>query len=115
MTMPTMCDQIRSTKESPGLLERLQRIGTRVREELIVYRLVLRHADTPLIAKIILGLAVGYLLLPFDLIPDFIPVLGHLDDAVLVPLLVMLALRLIPKSVIEECRTTSYRRERSLS
>lgn len=51
-----------------------------------------------------LGLAIGYLLLPFDLIPDFIPVIGYLDDAVIVPGLIYLALKMIPNEIILECR-----------
>lgn len=74
--------------------------------EFEVYRLVLKHERTPRLAKILLGLAVAYTLMPFDIIPDFIPVVGHIDDLIIVPALVILALKLIPKDVIEECRKT---------
>ena len=69
-----------------------------------MYRLVLKHPQTPWIAKLFLGLAVGYLLLPFDLIPDFIPVLGQLDDVIIIPILLYIALLFIPKIVIQSCR-----------
>lgn len=75
------------------------------KRELKVYQLVLTHRRTPRVAKFFLGLAVAYLLSPVDLIPDVIPVLGQLDDLLIVPLLVMMALRWIPKDVIAECRT----------
>jgi uncharacterized membrane protein YkvA (DUF1232 family) len=65
---------------------------------------VYRHPQTPLAAKILLGLAIGYLLLPFDLIPDFIPVLGQLDDVLIVPGLIYLALSLIPDKIVDQCR-----------
>jgi uncharacterized membrane protein YkvA (DUF1232 family) len=86
------------------LLERLKSVRLSLKREITLYRIVSRHPRTPRSARILLGAALGYLLLPFDLIPDFIPVLGHLDDAVLVPGLLYCALRLIPAGVIEECR-----------
>lgn len=89
-----------------GTVERLRSVGTKFRREITVYREVLRHPGTPRPARILLGVAVGYMLLPFDLIPDFIPVLGHVDDAILVPLLVVTALKRIPADVISECRAT---------
>lgn len=86
------------------MLEKLKSVGREFRREFDTYRRALRHPETPSTAKAFLGAAVGYVLLPFDLIPDFIPVLGHVDDVVIVPLLVMVGLRLIPENVLEECR-----------
>ena len=79
-------------------------IGQRFKEELRVYRLVLQDHRTPKLAKWLLGIAVAYALSPIDLIPDFIPVLGHLDDLVILPLLVIAAVKFIPPSVINDCR-----------
>ncbi len=83
---------------------KLKDIGRDFKREFKVYQLVLKDPRTPRASKILLGAAMGYLLMPFDLIPDFIPLLGQLDDAVIVPLLVLGALRMIPKEVIEDCR-----------
>lgn len=85
-------------------IDRLKSVAGQLKQELAVYQRILKHPQTPLLGKCLLWLAVGYLLLPFDLIPDFIPVLGQLDDLVIVPLLIVLALRVIPKSVVNECR-----------
>jgi len=57
-----------------------------------------------MLAKVLLGTAIGYLLLPFDLIPDFIPVIGQLDDLLIVPGLIYLALKMIPDEVMVEYR-----------
>jgi len=83
---------------------RLREVARRLRDELEVHRLVLRHPLTPRSAKIFLGLGLGYMLLPFDLIPDFIPVVGHLDDVVIVPLLFLAGIRRVPPAVMQECR-----------
>ena len=61
--------------------------------------LSLKDRDTPLIAKVLAGLTVAYALSPIDLIPDFIPVLGYLDDVILLPALIALTIKLIPKKV----------------
>jgi len=61
--------------------------------------LCLKDKDTPLIAKFFATITVGYALSPIDLIPDFIPILGYLDDMIVLPLLSMITLKLIPKEI----------------
>ncbi|MBI3245026.1 MAG: DUF1232 domain-containing protein [Deltaproteobacteria bacterium] len=96
-----------------SLARRLRALAATFKRELRVYRLVLKDPRTPRLAKILLGLAIGYVLLPFDLIPDFIPVLGHLDELVIVPGLVFLALKLIPADVVAACRRQAEEEEES--
>ena len=86
------------------MFEKLKALAAHLKQEFEVYRLVLKHPETPLLAKFFLGLAVGYLLMPFDLIPDFIPVIGQLDEVVIIPILLYLALLFIPKHIIQSCR-----------
>ena len=64
--------------------------------------LCLKDSDTPIIAKVLAALTVGYALSPVDLIPDFIPVLGCLDEVVLLPVMIALTVKLIPKGVWEK-------------
>jgi uncharacterized membrane protein YkvA (DUF1232 family) len=63
-----------------------------------------RHPKTPLYAKLFALLIVGYALSPIDLIPDFIPVLGYVDDLVLIPIGITFLIRLMPDDALEECR-----------
>ena len=66
--------------------------------------LALKRRETPWLAKLLAGVTVAYALSPIDLIPDFIPVLGYLDDLIILPAMVALTVRLIPAAVMEECR-----------
>ena len=62
----------------------------------------LKDKDTPLTAKIAAGITIGYALSPIDLVPDFIPVLGYLDDLILLPAFIALTIKLIPKDIWEK-------------
>ena len=66
--------------------------------------LALKDKDTPILAKVFAGVTVAYALSPIDLVPDFIPVLGYLDDVILLPMLVALTIKFIPKDVLEKNR-----------
>lgn len=66
--------------------------------------LTLKDSDTPMIAKVFAGITVAYALSPIDLVPDFIPVLGYLDDVILLPMLVALTVKFIPSDVLEKNR-----------
>lgn len=71
-----------------------------------VYALYLASKDprTPWRAKALILFTIGYFLSPIDLIPDFIPVLGYVDDIVIIPILAAIAVKMIPKEVMDECR-----------
>ena len=69
--------------------------------------LALKDRETPLFAKIMAAVTVAYALSPIDLIPYFIPVLGYLDDVLLLPALIALAIKLIPKEVWKRCQAES--------
>lgn len=76
----------------------------RIKRNALMLWFARRHPDTPFVAKVLCVFAVAYALSPIDLIPDFIPVLGYIDDAILLPALIWLAIRLLPAHVIESCR-----------
>ena len=76
----------------------------RLRGETYALYLAARHPQTPWYAKLLIAIVVAYAFSPIDLIPDFIPILGYLDDLILIPLGVAAALRLVPPHVLVECR-----------
>lgn len=69
--------------------------------------LVLKQERTPWYAKVMAGITIGYALSPVDLIPDFIPVLGYLDDVIILPFFIVITIKLIPADLFEECREKS--------
>ena len=87
-----------------SLRAKLRDAQRNLKRELATYRLLAKDSRTPRAAKRLLGFALGYALLPFDLIPDFLPLIGHLDDAIIVPGLIVLALRSVPPELLAECR-----------
>jgi carbonic anhydrase len=64
----------------------------------------MKDPRTPLVSKILLWLAISYVILPFDLIPDFIPIIGQIDDLIIVPILVIVAVKLVPKKIVEDIK-----------
>ncbi len=86
------------------MFARLKARAATLRREVLTLWFCARHPRTPLAAKLLAALVAAYALSPIDLIPDFIPVLGYLDDLILVPAGVCLALRLVPADVIAEAR-----------
>ncbi len=87
-----------------GFLEKWKTRARSLNQE--VYALYLAYKDprTPWYAKVLTAVVVAYAFSPIDLVPDFIPVFGYLDDLVLVPLGAYLAVRLIPQQVMSDCR-----------
>ncbi len=86
------------------MIARLKRWAQALREQLLTLWYCRKHPDMPWRAKLLTGAVVAYAFSPIDLIPDFIPVIGYLDDLVLVPLGIHLALRMIPPHVLAEAR-----------
>jgi len=92
-----------------GLKERARRLKT----EVLALYLAARHPDTPWYAKLFLVAIVAYALSPIDLIPDFIPVLGLVDEIVLLPFAIVLAVKMVPAGVMSECRARASQHEQN--
>jgi uncharacterized membrane protein YkvA (DUF1232 family) len=86
------------------MLERLRAWARRLKQDVVALWLAARDPRVPWLAKALAAGVAAYALSPIDLIPDFIPVLGYLDDLILVPLGIVLAVRLIPPPVMADLR-----------
>ena len=85
----------------------LKERAKKLKSDIPAVYLALKDKETPPAAKILAGITVVYALSPIDLVPDFIPVLGYLDDVILLPALIALTIKLIPKDVWERNRELS--------
>jgi uncharacterized membrane protein YkvA (DUF1232 family) len=89
------------------LNEKIRLWARRIKTDGVTLWFAYKHPNTPFVAKALSMLVVVYALSPIDLVPDFIPVLGYLDDVILLPALIWLTIRCIPQGVLEECRIKS--------
>jgi len=87
------------------MFNKLKAATNRFKAEVKVYQCALSDSRTPKLAKSLLKFAVAYVLSPIDIIPDFIPVVGHIDDVIIVPTVIVIAMRMVPKEVIADCRS----------
>jgi uncharacterized membrane protein YkvA (DUF1232 family) len=85
-------------------LDNWKQWATHLKREIYALYLAYQDPRTPRYARIFIALVVGYAFSPIDLIPDFIPILGYLDDLILLPLGIVVALRMIPADVMKDCR-----------
>jgi uncharacterized membrane protein YkvA (DUF1232 family) len=83
----------------------------RIKRDVVALWIGARDPRTPTAAKIVAACVAAYALSPIDLIPDFVPVLGYLDDLLIVPLGIMLAVRLVPPQLMAEYRATAAQRD----
>lgn len=80
-------------------VDNIKKAGDIFKKQIRFYKNILSDPNTPFISKLLLGLAVSYLLLPFDIIPDFIPIIGELDDILVVLPLITIAMWFVPEDV----------------
>lgn len=87
-----------------SLFQTLKTRMKKIKEEIFVIAEAYKHPDTPFYAKLIAIIVVAYAFSPIDLIPDFIPILGYLDDLILIPLGIAILLKILPDHVIQHSR-----------
>jgi uncharacterized membrane protein YkvA (DUF1232 family) len=94
------------------MLEQVKQWGRRIKRDAVAVWIAARDPRVPWYAKLLAGAVAAYAFSPIDLIPDFIPVLGYVDDVVIVPAGLLLTVRLIPAALMDEFRAEAARRER---
>jgi uncharacterized membrane protein YkvA (DUF1232 family) len=98
------------SRERAIVLTEWRRRARQLKLEIYALYLAQRDPRTPWYAKVLTAIVVAYAFSPLDLIPDFVPILGYLDDLVLVPLGITLALKAVPAAVMTECRQRAQER-----
>ena len=83
---------------------KLKERAKQLKQDISAVFLALKEKDTPVIAKIFAGITIAYALSPIDFIPDFIPILGYLDDLIILPLFVTVTVKLIPDEIMQQCK-----------
>lgn len=96
-------------------LSSLRAWAANARRDVVALWIAARDPRVPWYAKAVAAAVVAYALSPIDLVPDFVPVLGYLDDLIIVPAGIVLAIRLIPEDLVAEFRAEAARRERPTS
>lgn len=99
-----MAEQEQIQEQELTLNQQLRQWAHKLKSDVLAMYFALKHPQTPLVAKVFAAIVVGYALSPIDLIPDFVPVLGYLDEVILLPLGIALAIKLIPADVLSACR-----------
>jgi len=82
----------------------LKQRAKQLKKDIGIVFIALKHKQTPWYAKALAAVTVGYALSPIDLIPDFIPVLGYLDDIIILPAMIALTIKLIPQEILNQCK-----------
>ena len=95
------------SKKENSITSKIRKRAKQLKTDIPAVFLALRKKETPIMAKIIAAITIAYALSPIDLIPDFIPVIGFLDDVLILPGLIAMVVKMIPPEVFAECRKES--------
>jgi uncharacterized membrane protein YkvA (DUF1232 family) len=109
-TLPAI--DVQQPARPPLMFDALKQWARAIKRDIVALWLAARDPRVPWYAKAVAGVVAAYALSPIDLIPDFIPVLGYLDDMIIVPLGILLAVYLIPAEIMSELRTEAATRSK---